>query len=73
MSPNESDKPNRIPPNDAHAVLEIIYECYVKNRKLGLSDNKARSRALTRNRLEDIARIIEEPSPYSYNYPPVKG
>ena len=56
-------------PNDAHAVLEIIYECYVKNRKAGMCASRAKSRALSRNRLEDIARIIGEPSPFSFSYP----
>jgi hypothetical protein len=55
-------------PHDAHAVLEIIYDCYVNNRKNGMCDTRAKSRALSRNRLEDIARILGEPSPYSIVY-----
>jgi hypothetical protein len=64
MSPNDCKKP----PHDAHAVLEIIYDCYVSNRKKGMCDSRAKTRALSRNRLEEIAKILGEPSPYAFNY-----
>lgn len=69
MSPTATNDHPHIAVNDLHAVCEIIYDCYVSNRKRGMSDDLSKRKALSKHRLQELAKFLGEPDPYTLTYP----